>query len=278
MSLNYNPGTLEKLNNDFFVATGVNFLLFDKNFKPLAYGRKNNNRYCALIKETEIGRDACRHSDRTLLEKCKKTMSVVTHVCHAGLVDIAMPMVYGEEIIAYIILGQIRTQKNSSLKEKRSKLFTEIEKLENLYDELLLFDEDKIKSVLSLATMMAKYILFEKMLSPGYDPVLDRALVFIQENLMRKISISEISEECFIPKSSLYKLFQKHLGCTVGEYINSCKIEKASELLQNSTMSVALISEKLCFSSTQYFGKVFKGIKGLSPTQFRKNNQHEKLS
>ena len=262
MSLNYNARTLENLNNDFFVATGVNFLLFDKNFNPLAYDRKNNNKYCTLIIETEHGRNACRHSDRTLLEKCKKRMAAVTHVCHAGLVDIALPIVYGEEVIAYIILGQIKTKKTSSyINERHLDFGPEVEKLETLYDELLLFDEEKIKSVLSIATMMAKYILFENMLSPGYDPILDRALVFIRDNLMRKLSISEISREAFIPKSSLYKLFQKHLGCTVGEYISCCRIEKASELLLNTSMTITQISEKLCFSSTQYFAKVFKNIK-----------------
>ena len=46
-----------------------------------------------------------------LLKKCKETKQTQKHVCHAGLIDIAIPIIYENSIIGYIILGQIKTEK-----------------------------------------------------------------------------------------------------------------------------------------------------------------------
>lgn len=276
MILNYKPETIEELNRDFLIATGVNFLLFDEDFKPLNYKKQSNNRYCSRIKETEEGRVLCRKSDRALLEKCKEERGAVTHICHAGLVDLAIPIVYEDKIIAYLILGQMKTENDfSKIKRDFSLPVGNVAEIEKLYGELAVFDKNRIDSIANVAIMMAKYILFENMLSPGYEPSLDRVLAFIDANLGKNMSISEISRATLMAKSSLYKLFHTHLGCTVSEYINSKRIEKAVELLSGSSMSVSEISEKLGFSSPQYFSRVFRDIKGVSPNQIRKRRSSE---
>ena len=48
-------------------------------------------------------------------------------------------------------------------------------------------------------------------------------------------------------------------------------IQKAINLLENTTATVERISEGLGFSSTNYFRKVFKEHTGTSPRQYRKN-------
>ncbi|MBR5542508.1 MAG: PocR ligand-binding domain-containing protein [Oscillospiraceae bacterium] len=273
MFLNYEPEKLEELSRDFLIATGIELGVCDENFKPLNFKKQNGNRYCAVVKRKEVRRLACRRSDRALLAKCREEGKAVMHVCHAGLIDLALPIMYREKIIAYLILGQIRVEETfPALRE--SVLFSQetVDELQKIYDELPIFDQKKLKSISKLAMMTVKYILFENMLMPKYNPSFDRALSFINENLYKNLSILEISKAAIIPKSSLYKLFHTHFGCTVNEYINSKRIEEAERLLTEENFSVEEISERLGFSTQQYFSKLFKKAKGVSPAQFRKNN------
>jgi len=273
MLLNYEPEKIENFSKDFLIATGVELGVCDENFKRLNYERQKANKFCARIHEKEAGRLACRRSDRELLAKCKEQRRGVMHVCHAGLVDLAFPIMHEDKIIAYLILGQMRTETNFPVLKNRS-LFSEqdVIELEALYEELPIFEQKKIESIANVAMRMIKYILFENMLIPKYSPSFDRVLSYINENLEKKLTISEISKATIVPKSSLYKMFHTYLGCTVSSYINTKKTEKAAEFLVNADLSIEEISEKLGFSTQQYFSKIFKKEKGVSPLQFRKNN------
>ncbi len=273
MILNYKPEKIEKLSSDFLIATGVKLAVYDLNFNLLNYKEQNDVKYCALIQENEAGGLACHRSDAALLEKCKTEGRTVMHICHAGLLDIGIPILYEKKIIAYLILGQIKTTESySELQEKNFFTADELIELKSHFDELPVFGQDKIDSILNVAIMVVKYILFENMLIPKYEPSFDRALSFINENIEKNLTISEISKATLIPKSSLYKMFHTHIGSTVSEYINSKRVKKASELLMNNELSISEISEKLGFSTQQYFSKTFKKIMGVSPAQFRKNN------
>lgn len=267
MILNYKPESLEKLSDDFYITTGISFLLFDENFKPLSYKRENRNKYCLCIRENENGILGCRHSDSALLERCKISRKPEKHICHAGLLDIAMPIIYEGNIIAYLILGQMKIEENI---DKANPLIKGDKNARELYDSLPLFKEKEIESIVSLALIVAKYILFENVLMPRYEPSFDKALDYINENLSNRLTISEISKATYLPKSSLYNYFHTYYGCTVSEYINLKRIEKAKELLANSSLSVGEISEKLGFSSQQYFSKIFKKAEGVSPAQYKK--------
>ena len=267
MILNYKPESLEKLSDDFFITTGISFLLFDENFKPLIYKRENKNKYCLRIREKEEGVIACRHSDSALLERCRISRKPEKHICHAGLLDIAIPIIYEGKIIAYIILGQMKTESNFDIVNPLKK---DDEKAKELYHKLRLYNEKEIESIVSLALIVARYILFENVLTPAYEPTFDKVLEYINENLSQKLTVLQISKDTYMPKSSLYNCFRTYFGCTVSEYINLKRTEKAKELLINTSLSVGEISEKLGFSSQQYFSKIFKKAEGVSPARYKK--------
>lgn len=103
-----------------------------------------------------------------------------------------------------------------------------------------------------------------------YSPCVKKALVFINSNLGAKITLSDVAESGYVSNCTLTTKFKKELKMTVQEYIQAQKLFKAVQLLKNSKMSVAQISEKLGFSDQFYFSKCFKIKFGLSPREYRK--------
>lgn len=271
MIINYDKQKLSTVLLDFYNATGIaiqllksDFTAFDMEFEFMAKS------YCNLIQTTKEGKRRCEESDKALLEKCKKSQKAEMHICHAGLIDVAVPIIYENLIIGYIILGQMRSEKNfSTLQKLVSDLSLDADEMKKCYSRLLLRDDEKIKSVSNLAVMLVEYILLEKMLKPDFNINIEKAMNFINENLEKTLSIEYITKNINISKSVLYKYFRQYKNCTVSEYINMKRIEKAENLLFETSFSVGEISQMVGYSSAAYFTKIFKLQKGITPLQYR---------
>ena len=72
--------------------------------------------------------------------------------------------------------------------------------------------------------------------------------------------------------SSLSKFFSSVCGCTIERYFILQKIERAKELLQDSTLPLGEIAEQLGYSSTAYLSAQFKSVEGRTPTDFRRDD------
>ncbi len=268
--IKYNSENIERVSIDFFEATGINLLILDEEFTPLKYITNSSNRYCSKILGSQAGKSACFKSDKALLEKCKASKSVQTHICHAGLLDIALPILYKGQIAGYIILGQIKTGTSfSDINKKLSALSINADSLREDYESLPDIDEKRISAIINIAVMLSKYIIFEKLMNPENNKTIEKAITYIEENIETKLSADSVAKEIYISKSSLYKIFHTHFRCTVGEYINKAKIEHAKALFEETDLSVSEVSDKLCFSDVSYFSKIFKKVTGTSPIKYR---------
>ncbi len=97
-----------------------------------------------------------------------------------------------------------------------------------------------------------------------------KAVRFMEDNVDYWLSIDEISKHLSISSSYLKKIFLKYAGLGVHKYFLKLKIIRASSLLGKG-MSVTEVSDKLSFSSQNYFSIVFKRETGTSPLAYKKN-------
>ena len=94
---------------------------------------------------------------------------------------------------------------------------------------------------------------------------------FIIHNISRKLTIDDLVNNFYISKTSLCEKVKNDSGLTVNEFINTTKIGVAKDLLSNTTNSILSISDYLGFSSQNHFVKVFKKYVGVTPSEYRKN-------
>jgi len=275
MTVNYDIPKINQCLQDFYYATGINMDLLKDDFSFVGeHSYWENKRYCKAIQSTKSGHTACRLSDKELLEKSRMSKKPEMHICHAGLMDCAIPILYGDEIIGYILFGQIKTDTDfSKFGGYLSSLGLDEKEMERFYEEISFFKESVITSISNIAEMLVKHILLENMLRPNFDESIQPALNYINENLDSDLSIQKISQNTNISKSALYRRFQSCFGCTVGEYINDKRIEKASGLLKTTDFSIEEVSGLAGFSSGSYFCKIFKRKMGVSPFKFKNINK-----
>lgn len=272
--INYNTDKIDRLLKDFFNATGINMDFYTADFTSVSGSTNRENiEYCKRIHATAEGNRSCIASDEQLIRRCKETKTYQKHVCHAGLTNVAVPIIHQENIMGYVIFGQIRTDSEFSRVEKYlSDLGLDVSEMGNRYADIPVFDDSKIESILNIATVLAKHIMLENMLMPDYDRVLDSAVNYICNNLERPLSVYDIAKSVNSSKSVLYSRFHSAFGCTVSEYVNSKRVERSAELLKTTDLTVEEIAQRVGFSGASYYCKLFKKHMGVSPRVYKKRS------
>lgn len=98
---------------------------------------------------------------------------------------------------------------------------------------------------------------------------LEKIRVFLRCNYYRRISLDDIVDYMGMNKSSLCTFMRKNTGMTLSEYLNTIRINIASERLLNNDETISSIAYSVGFSDVTYFNRLFRRKYGLSPSQYR---------
>ena len=100
------------------------------------------------------------------------------------------------------------------------------------------------------------------------------ALDYIQKNYMDPdLSLNSICSYLNISTSYFSTIFKELTGETFTEVLIRTRMEKAKELLENTTMKNYEIAEKVGFADPHYFGISFKKMTGCTPTEYAREKR-----
>lgn len=99
--------------------------------------------------------------------------------------------------------------------------------------------------------------------------IIQKAIRYIGENYSHDISLEDISNHMNISTFYFSRIFSKSTGLTFKNYLNSYRIEKAQKLIISTSQQIVDIAYDCGFSSVRTFNRVFKSIKGITPSSLR---------
>jgi LacI family transcriptional regulator len=105
------------------------------------------------------------------------------------------------------------------------------------------------------------------------DPAMVKALRFIRENPARIMQVDDVARHSGLCRRALELRFQQLLGRSPASEIRRVRMDRAIELLQRTTLSVATVAERSGFSSPEYMASVFRAHLGTTPLHYRKIEQ-----
>lgn len=97
-------------------------------------------------------------------------------------------------------------------------------------------------------------------------------LAFIRSHYAEKLTAGDIAASCGVSEREALRCFQRGLSRTPMDYLTEVRLEAAGKLLVETEEPVTEIAFRVGFSSSAYFGKVFKNAYYMSPTQFRRTS------
>lgn len=190
--------------------------------------------------------------------------SVVDYIC-----IIVNPSVFNETDCKNVILEN-KIQSDDFLKE----IFTQIYE-EYISDGICSNIVIKGKIYILIAYLIRNFAA--KQLSQSeYDiriarmRTVNKVLNYIHEHYNEQISTSVFAKKLFISESHLCRMFKQAVGVSVLEYINKFRIDKACVLLKNTNENISDIAMSVGFENLNYFDRIFKRYKNISPGAFRK--------
>ncbi|HHY83876.1 MAG TPA: helix-turn-helix domain-containing protein, partial [Clostridiales bacterium] len=85
-----------------------------------------------------------------------------------------------------------------------------------------------------------------------------------------QLGVEYVAGKVHLNENYFCRLFKKEIGISFVDYVSKLRLEKAQELLKESTIKIKDISERVGFSNPHYFGIWFKENTGVTPSQYRK--------
>lgn len=172
-----------------------------------------------------------------------------------------------EFVRGYII--QLFSVLIQNLKKSGVELHEFFDDYEGIYKHL--FDHQSIEQSFLWIQSTAKEIirLMQKKFSQ-LNTVL-KVIDYVDNHYTSPISLKTIADTFDVSPAYLGQQFKKEKGVSFSNYVNSIRIEKASDLLKNTNLSAKEIALSVGFSDHNYFYRIYKKYTGISPTEFREN-------
>ncbi|MCM3117321.1 response regulator transcription factor [Neobacillus sp. MER 74] len=118
----------------------------------------------------------------------------------------------------------------------------------------------------------AKKCIFSVQSEPE-DINMKKLMEYIGEHYAEPLTLTGVAKHFHFNPSYLSNYFSTHSREGFIEYLNRIRIEEATKLLMEGTESISEISGMVGYSDHSYFCKVFKKIKGLSPSQYKRQQK-----
>ena len=101
---------------------------------------------------------------------------------------------------------------------------------------------------------------------------------YLYQHYSEPVTLSRIAREFYLTPSYLCEVFKKFTGCTITGYLLRLRMEKASELLLETELSLADVASQVSYSDYNYFCRLFKRYYNVPPAAYRKEKRESHFS
>ncbi len=98
--------------------------------------------------------------------------------------------------------------------------------------------------------------------------IVKQAVSYMEQHYKEKLTLTDVAEKVYVSHWHLSKLLNS-TGKSFSDVLNEIRIEKAKELMEDSSLHIADISDRVGFADTAHFSRVFKKYTGMSANEYR---------
>ena len=274
--MDINLEQLKQICLDFFKLAGMEFSLWDEQKNNIFSYPTTHSPFCSAVRSNRELYIKCQECDNRGLEEVDKTKKSYTYCCHMGLTEGIVPIMQDNEIVGYLMLGQIAESENFDRILKCTRNATDnkefYELLMKSLEKTTSCSHEKIEHCMNTLKVLIDYMNLSYVIHKTGGTVFYNARKYILENISSPLLPKDICREIGVSTNTLYKSVKKNTGLSPTEFIRSTKIEKAKRLLQTSDLSISDIAENVGIPDTNYFIRVFRSETGTSPLKYRKSS------
>jgi AraC-like DNA-binding protein len=242
--------------------------------------------FCTLMRSSAEGIRACVASDvKGAVKEASRRGRPFLHTCHAGLVEIVVPVMLRGEHVATVFCGQAVIDECPAadgrwLAERARVLHLDPQKAHAARRALPRSDKRHLRRIGRLLHLALSRLAesegraaLDRALALHRSDAMRNAVAFIDEHATENIGIEQVAAEVGVSTWHLCRLFRQTLGATFSDYLTERRVAEAREMLCSTSMSVLDIATAVGYASQSYFGRKFKQVAGQTPMQYRRANR-----
>ncbi|MGA2033686.1 MAG: PocR ligand-binding domain-containing protein [Thermoguttaceae bacterium] len=240
--------------------------------------RTRLNKFCRIIDRTPEGVAACRRCDTANVSQCGCELRI--YQCHAGLMDICVPILVSGEHAASILCGQVLTRApdergfQAVLRRIRG-IPVDAAELRRAYFATPVVPFRQLKRMAQMIAFFAGYLseigsrlaLLEQ---KEERECIRAARQYMSENFHAPLTLKEVAGVVALSPKYFSRLFAREVGESYIRQLNRMRIAKAKEQLLHPHVRVSDVAARCGFESIPHFNRVFRSLEKLSPTDFRR--------
>ena len=267
---------LERLLEDFYNLTEIKVCLYDLEENELCFYPTKHSKFCEILRTNKQMEKKCKDCDKLAFTRCKKTHSQYIYTCHAGLQECVSPIIYDNQVIGFIILGQVKKTNAPNFCEISKNLPKDlIGALKPIYEELPTISTHKLNSAFHILDVCAGYELIKKVIRSHNNAIDAQIKQYIYDNIAHSISVAQLCSKFHLSHCEVYHIFKEYFHCTPAEYIKKSRLNYACKLLTTTELPINKIALLCGIPDYNYFSKIFKSHYGISPSEYKKSHYNK---
>jgi AraC-like DNA-binding protein/ligand-binding sensor protein len=262
----------QKIFDNFAESFGVVILFYSINGKELKRGLdKAGSMFCQIVQEHLYGKKKCIFTDEKRCVECARKKRPVAYKCHAGIDEAVAPVFISGQLAGYAMIGQFRSSEELPAKTLKDAKAKGVDKeLKKAFYALPFYEKKKRESILGLFSLIADYMAAREIVSVRGERIIAKALGYIEENIHRRITLSETAKAVGRSCSTLSHAFTKFTGKPFSQTVIEAKLTRAEEYFKNSPeLSIEETAFNLGYEDALYFSRLYKKYRGVPPSEYR---------
>lgn len=268
-----NIAQLGRLLNNLHKITGLKFALMDYHANEI-YTSNYKNRFCEHIADSPEGYQRCVSCDNAQLRSLRPADLYKQYRCHAGLIEVAIPVTENDRIVGMVLLGQLLSDGDIGAQWERTRALCywhrDIEALKKAFYQLRRISQEDIRACGEIVMACLSEVRWKGLLETSAMTDFQRLALYIEQHYMERLSLDNLSLALNIGKTKLCNLASREAGATITHLIAEKRVAVAKGMLVSTDESVQRIAEAVGIPDDNYFTKVFKKTTGTTPLRYRK--------
>jgi len=231
---------------------------------------RSDSHYCQLVQDCLYGREPCMSLDKAKQKEAAEFGGMICYKCHAGLVEAIKPILYGDDLLGFVVIGQFRSGHKvpeSVSADWQDKVGSS--GLARSYARLKFVPQHKIDDILGLFSVLVDYMVSQHMVMRHGSMVVNDLVSYMESRPEAALSLQDAAEMVHKSPSTVSHLFKSKLGKSFKETQTEIKLKRAEDYLSaDPEMTVAEAADKVGYSDPLYFSRIYKKYRGVAPSEF----------
>ena len=246
--------------------------------RDLLYYQGSQAPLCELLRHDRGFLARCQQCDREHCAEAARRRRGYSYPCHAGLVDIVVPVYVGRRHVGTFMGGQLLPEPPTpagfrKLAARLEGFACDRQRLRDAYFHTTYMPPERLKNLVDLVSLFAEHFreLGSRLVEePAPATPVARARDFISQHLTEPFTLADVSGAAGLAPAYFSSLFKRDTGEPLVAYVRRLRVDHAKTLLETTAYPVGRIAPEAGFSSLSSFNRCFRLVTGASPRAYRR--------